>query len=526
MTLVLWTLNRVASWNLLDLQEALTGGGWFKDGHQVSLGRREPVDALPDGVCPSRPGVLSHEDGKLPPDYPELSDEYFVPIAVKCLGDPVAFRQRFAAEMTAPGLQLLDTIVAAYPEHFAAAPGATPAFQGYWKVNTGVGMVTRPYVGFYEAIASDSAMQDGARAVLVGYSQGGLVARYLAFLDEYLFKEEARRIAGVITVQAPNRGSPLANRANADHVSAGLLAVLLGFVGLSIPPTGENRALGAAVEDLVKGKLVDNTRHFDVGALCALLDAAIGDALRATSGRKSDSNPAARLDLLQTLRKWVTGLVPLPYITAFADLSTSTFGTKGAVLEALLTHPLMRTYHGAVVGTDSQLDDFVGAGLNGFQRGVLNLFRWMGRLPPTLRAAQEAYRRGPMDEAPVLQRLVAAGQTVAPEALKLADEYVTGMPAGRTTIPPYAHDFVIPSVSQVLPEGPEPFFLGNVVNPKGSHISGGSSRNRDSDVARVKAMLKDMAKRLAAKPGLPPAKVVPLQPKADPAAATNVGTGT
>src|SRR3954447_3494514 len=98
----LWCLNRVARWNRRELADALELQRWFGTGrHRVRLGSRAGYDKDPawenaeDDDPTRRGGILMHEDGGC--------DEYFVPIAVKCIGDPVAFRKRFQGAFTPAG---------------------------------------------------------------------------------------------------------------------------------------------------------------------------------------------------------------------------------------------------------------------------------------------------------------------------------------------------------------------------------------------------------------------------------------
>jgi hypothetical protein len=101
----------------------------------------------------------------------------------------------------------------------------------------------------------------------------------------------------------------------------------------------------------------------------------------------------------------------------------------------------------------------------------------------------------------------AAGRKLGPREAQMADEYVSGVDVvaadgGRTRIPALAHDFVIPSVSQVL--GPHngasasvaPGFLGNFVNQRGTHLSGAEEDGEGSDGPLVREVLERMAKRL------------------------------
>ena len=83
-------------------------------------------------------------------------------------------------------------------------------------------------MGYYQLLQS-TTQRTGALNVLIGYSQGGTVARYLAFLDEHVARPEARCIHSVITVQSPNRGSPVAAKAKEADISRAMLAILLSL---------------------------------------------------------------------------------------------------------------------------------------------------------------------------------------------------------------------------------------------------------------------------------------------------------
>lgn len=485
MKISLWTLNRVATWDLKALAKALAVEGWFGSSrHSVRLGNRHLNDRDGHSGKPSKEGVLSHEEG-------DGYNEYFVPIAVKCIGDPNAFLAEFDGDMTDAGRALLQRIRLGQPEHFE--PEHHPRFRAYWETGDGTAMYTRPGVGFYQLVARD--LRPDEQAVLVGYSQGGLVARFLAFLDEYLMRPAARRIAGVITVQAPNAGSPLANSRNADQVALGLFGVLSGVAGFPIPPCGAHSKLGEAALQLTCGTLMapDGPRHFDISALCGLLDAAIVDA-------KGRLDSADKVELLSTMRKWLSGVEPVPsYITAFADLNTANLDVRDSVLQLVAANPLQATFHGAIVGTDNRLTDFISAGLPWYMRPVFDT--WIRKLESPVHQAEQAYSRIALDERGTLKALDAAN------ALASASTYFEGRPSAGGGIAPQAHDFIIPSISQEMPMGAPEFFLGNAINPRGTHLSGGNERDKNSDKPFVSRMLTEMGERLV---DLPRLRGVPL----------------
>lgn len=85
---------------------------------------------------------------------------------------------------------------------------------------------------------------------------------------------------------------------------------------------------------------------------------------------------------------------------------------------------------------------------------------------------------------------------------QLADFYVSGLSRHRprARLPAFAHDFVIPSVSQALyvagPTRPERHFLGNHVNRDATHVSGGRADGEGSDRPLVEQLLRDLAGQL------------------------------
>ena len=68
------------------------------------------------------------------------------------------------------------------------------------------------------------------------------------------------------------------------------------------------------------------------------------------------------------------------------------------------------------------------------------------------------------------------------------------------TLPPFAHDFAIPAVSQALyalgQRSPHAPFLGNRLNANATHASGADPDAAASDVPFVEEMLGDLAARL------------------------------
>jgi hypothetical protein len=488
----LWCLNRVANWDRDRLAGALAVRGLWTSKHDVQLGSRARFDTDANWEETCGAGVLMHEE--------RACDEYFVPIPVKCIGDPDAFLARLGDRMSPDGRHRFEALRTDFARYFAVTDTVgEPPWRSYWEPFPmsnplwKVGMFTRadgptPYAGLYEIVAGEAREHD-RQAILVGYSQGGLVARFLAWMDEQLFDPNHRAIAGVLLVQTPNHGSPLCDPDNADNVSAGLLGILTGLGGFPIVGAA-NPNTRAAIEALVAGRAPTGTPvwHFGVGAVCQILDAAIAD---------TPASDAGRCDILRTARKWLTGLLEEKVFTAFDDLDPTGLDDPRTILGRLATTPLARTFHGAIVGADTSLDDLVLEGRN-------CLVRWLVRHVVARRwfaAVEDSYARIAMDEA-------AAGVAHGDLHGKIAALYQGGFRnrAAGLDLPPFAHDFVIPSVSQALytlaPPTSGDFFLGNALNTRATHASGADERDRDSDSPLVRKMLADLGRRLSvARPG-------------------------
>src|SRR5438876_12356609 len=102
--LALWLINRVAraEWDHDAMVRALAGGFLGIGGNTVRLGQR------PNTNC--GPGILMNED--------EQNDEYFIPIPVKCLGNPDSLQVPAA---TAPKLKEITDFYNSCTQYFDPA---------------------------------------------------------------------------------------------------------------------------------------------------------------------------------------------------------------------------------------------------------------------------------------------------------------------------------------------------------------------------------------------------------------------
>jgi hypothetical protein len=328
-------------------------------------------------------------------------------------------------------------------------------------------MNTLPGLGLYQVLREHTAAT-GRKNVLVGYSQGGLVARYLAYLDENLAVDPPC-IHGVVAVQAPLRGSPVADPDNAGRIAGALTDILISlFSRAPTPPQG-------APFDVRQGG------HF-FSALALVLGAVV-EVNRRRPGREW------LVDVLRTARKWISGLSEEGGL-AFFDLNPVRLGDAGSVLHAVDAFPLQGIWHGAVIGTD--------VGLEPFARGLFQRHFCTRVLEAIFRGAVERYV-GPAQH--IFQReamhVPGSRESSYPPALdRLRRDWLFGTRASGVPIDPMAHDFVIPSASEMMLDDDGPAFLGNAVNPDASHLSGASLETKHpTDLELTCAMLQRMIAR-------------------------------
>ena len=138
--------------------------------------------------------------------------EYFVPIAAKCIGQN--FERHDAAGY-------IDRI-----RHYYKQKNQSD-YSYFWTEecykSRGYRMITPEFEGYY------SILEKTAPNILIGYSQGGLVAKYLEWLDKVVYGDRGV-VAGVITISSPNCGSPIANVKNKKSILQGLIKIGLVII--------------------------------------------------------------------------------------------------------------------------------------------------------------------------------------------------------------------------------------------------------------------------------------------------------
>jgi hypothetical protein len=504
MKLTLWRLNRCVHWE--EQHPGTLSAALAEAGHEVVLGRRvqPPTDAAslasagtPGVSCvainqgkDSLPGALMHEGVR--GDRPG-HDEYFVPIPLKCIGnlsarsgggDTAAFWARTRSS-NGPGAALLERIVDGVDDGGRINSCFDPSESTrYWQLSPTNGrsehtpVPTWPFAdvrmntlrgcGYYQILREHSAAT-GRKNVLVGYSQGATVARYLAYLDREVFDGEPC-IFGLIAVQGALQGSPLALTDNAEWIARSVTTMVLSLVTGNSDPADSGGALDApgdegkqVIRDVAEraqragAAVPEGTRVF--AALATLLDAII-------NANDNDSDRRRLIDVLRTTRKWISGLSGEKGL-AFRDLDPRRLDQEGSVLHAIASTPSLGAWHGAVVGCDYRLEEFV----RGFveRRWSANVLEHLLRpwLSQYLQRAEDAYRSQVMDVAGDGSR------PLGPRLASFRHQWIRG--AGET-VEPRAHDFIVPSAAQLLPEGGATF-LGNLRNRDASHLSGRPARD-------------------------------------------------
>ena len=445
----LWFLNRVAhtEWDHDGMRDVLRGGFMGIGANDVVFGQR------PDQ---SKPGVLMYEE--------EDHDEYFIPIPVKCIGDP-------------DSIGIPASIRNFYKQYFG--PGDLN-WREYWKpdeksVFPNVKMVSAAGVGYYKILQDFT--KKGYRNILIGYSQGGLVARYLAFLDEYVGGGDGV-IDGIITIESPNFGSPLGRPANASNVLQSLNLVIAGFGQLdaaSFPITAAKLKL-----------LTGAPRELDIRFVLDLLDTPLTEFR--TMGASLMSKNQKLFKYLETARKWLSGLDDTGHDpvfehaeSAFFDLNIEFLAQPGSVLHDVNKNPLRRIKHAAIIGTDNQLDMFVESGVRSFVSTLAPVKAFLAnhlapwghieqKLRQLLTIAGDAYKGAMSEQGAGLNN---------PDIAARINDFNNGVKAPNAKydlrngeLQAQAHDFVIPSAYQLIEKQPGAPFLGNWVNPDASHLSG------------------------------------------------------
>jgi len=510
--LTLWLLNRITQWEVNhpgELGHALAGTGAR---HDVRLGRRilatTPTEAgtvefTVNNTEPSFRGELMHEGYQQGIDAMRKSayDEYFMPIPLKCLGSP-DYDEKGNAQLTAfwKGLipaekqsEFLKILTPQVSENHCFDPAL---IDEYWKEGkrpvrgdselskefSNVRMNTSPQekIGYYHIL--QQAKQKHGPNVLIGYSQGGAVANYLAYIDEHFVAAGKRCVAGAISVQGALRGSTLAMSSRQE-------AVLNSFVQMVHVLWGERLLEFFAVSPALRER-VDNLlkpgHKLEISEVVEVLDSLYALA-------KPDKGFR---DFIATARKWLSGLDGDKQL-AFWDLDSVRLNRAGSVMEGLDSHPLMDTYCGAVAGANFHLEPLLRSVIEYRHPGVADFgFVVRGLLEHIVHPSEVIFQTKTFDMMP--EPLTPANDALS----RLHSNWLSGMSPqvwsiqNGEAVPAQASDCVIPTASQLLRpvSGDRPKFLGNYINKDSSHISGALLDNEGpTDLDYVKKLLGRMS---------------------------------
>ncbi len=229
--------------------------------------------------------------------------EYFVPIAPKCIGSD------FLKPDSGGYLQQIQKY---YKDK------GQEDYKYFWsddcRENRGYQMITDGFQGYYSLLKATKPN------ILIGYSQGGLVARYLEWLDKVVYNN-AGVISGVITVSSPNFGSPLANVENKAYILKGLLKI-----GLILTTGMEATIILDGLADVVYGLL--SLEGDPLTEIVHVMGGIIKDL------QKEGDKFKNLINHLQSLINWMGGLRNDPD-DAFFDLNINSVDEKNSILASV-----------------------------------------------------------------------------------------------------------------------------------------------------------------------------------------------
>ncbi|MEM5947314.1 hypothetical protein WKV44_02030 [Spirochaetia bacterium 38H-sp] len=391
--------------------------------------RKKLLSVFPNSEIATRK-AKNHTTQNLMPD-----QEYFVPIPVKCLGYDLITPPSGTDEEVKT---LLNNIKKQYLNVYK-----TSAPHEFWKQNRDVKMLTPEGKGYYRLIEEQS--DKDTINILIGYSQGGLVARYLAFADKRIYKK--RLISGLITISTPHYGSPVADPTNKERITDKLISIIYSLATLTpsrIPATIKY--------------LQENIDFKDVQAFLS--------ALMEDSKKNRDLKPV--YGLVSSLNRWLSGLENNPD-TAFFDLSPARFADCYSSL-SLVNSTKQDIPMTSIISCNNSMDELIFSLLeskNSLIRILHPLYKYflrhtriMGmKLSSGIERAGIGYKE-----------LFIPYREPMSDKEKLAEKrYKNGIK--EINIPAEAHDFIIPSAYQLI-EKDAAEYTSIFINPYANHDSG------------------------------------------------------
>ncbi len=278
-----------------------------------------------------------------------------------------------------------------------------------------------------------------------------MVALYLSYLDEYIFKKNI--IKGVITIGSPNTGSPLANPDNREIITDEIISILV-----KILIKNQNMQL-----NIIK-KLQEQINFENVIETLTFLINITPESEKI-------------YPILITAFKWLSGLnsnAPEAKAMSFIDLNITNIEDKPySVISLINKNKLKNTIIGSIINGNNKSTDMLNS--------LLGLFSLL--IPNDInKIFTDSYKKVFMKE-----NSIVTDQFI----LKKMTEYKNG--DGK--IPPECHDFISPSVYQKI-ENDGTNFLGNVFNPEVNHLTGTQKFFLYGNLIPLRAMLRDMRTKL------------------------------
>ncbi len=453
-------MDKIVVWPILDISRLLSPEQFQKE--ILSLLRAAGYDA--------EFGIRNGTINLMP------VEEYFIPIVPKCLGS----------------LLERDSLknIRDYYENEA---GQSP-YSYFWSQEChsqrGYRMLTPPSRGYYSFI-KEYAEQRNASNLLIGYSQGGLVARYLAWLSQNIFQDH-ELITAAITVSSPDYGSPLANEKNREHIVAGLVKMLLTiFLG----------SAAKAQTYLAEHPLILELIDFET----------LYGFLRLLGSALSHIGASRLAELIETILHWMGGLKNDPDNACYdfnmlrMEKNYTVKGAEYSVLASIHNDEEPGIPISGVVSCNSSIAYFLeeitllellklilsvlekceGGAFPHFEEAILR-----GQEKGKQQDLSNEEIAGIVSDLEMIYRneiMVEYYREISDPRLQSVLRYYNDGIA-ELSIPQQAHDFIIPSSYQISGAlAPEVSKNLNLLNPEANHIIG-ASPDYPAGVANVKAI--------------------------------------
>lgn len=467
---ILWSLNQSSQMiedNWQDIA-SLFGNDNIELGNNASFYTPDTIQAVNSTHVYPKHRLMLETDGYVTGTL--NLEEYFAPICLKTIGLDSYLPDGLMDGSDSGRLSAIRS--SNYPFRSVDDTGLASQF---WKTPLAVSPIQKMQMktaygfGYYRLLHQylNRTENTGKKHILIGYSQGGLVARYLNYLDQAVYKKH--HIAGVITIGSPNWGSPLANPYNSNNVSTILFSILNKYA--------HNPGL---FSDVIRALITNLIPAFptigNIATLVDYLDSTIADCLT--------KPPSPNIDTLITMRKWLSGMYPVPkgWRTAFSDLSMLNYDNPESVLSLVNDTPSYHSqsktgYYGAVVNTNNQVNDLLKAMIPGFP--VIPQL-------PILADISDMYQ-GVMKE--MESSKVAFENKQRFTSFFQARDKAASMLENWKPNTARRHDFVVPSAYQILHDKGDGGYLGNQFSDT-NHLSG-----TQNCYSQLRELLKTLAQK-------------------------------